>query len=689
MASRSPKKKRRGFLLRYWWLWTVPLLGLLAVAGALVYVYVKIPLTVPPTGALTTYLYDANGKVVTTFHGEIDRTLIKFEQMPEHFRQAVIASEDRGFYDHPGISPFAIVRAAWADLTNREIVQGGSTITQQYVKNVFDLREKSLFRKIKEAILALKLENELSKDQILEKYLNTIYFGHGAYGVQAAAEAYFNKAARELNVLESATIAAVIPAPGTYDPIGKPAETRRRRDLVLNAMAEEGYITPAKAEYLKQKPVRTAKDPVDVTPAAYFVDYTKVHLQEKYGVDNTFNGGLKVTTTLNREWQTAAEEAVTTHLGEPGDPSVALVAIDPRSGAVRAMVGGRDFDQAKVNLATGRGGTGRQAGSAFKTFTLASAMEQRIDPFSNWNGPGQITIEDPACKTGDELWEPGNYGDSSQGTMDLVSATAGSVNTIYAQLVQQVRPANVAEIAHRMGIESPLEAVCSITLGSQSVTPLEMTTAYATLAARGVKHVPTPIKLVKAPDGDGGLKTLEANACKLDDPEEDDCERALSENDADLVTYALQRVVTGGTASGTLADFPRPAAGKTGTSQNNADAWFCGYVPQLATCVWVGYPQGQIPMTNVHGISVTGGSFPAQIWEDFMLVALADEPVEEFVEPSFEGYDVQPFDAPAVSSEDSGGGGGGGEGGDSEVDKPDPAPEPEKERKRRRRDKDD
>jgi penicillin-binding protein 1A len=606
----------------------VPLVGVVGLLGTLWYVYAHTEIPEIPVAAQTTLVYDRNGKLITRLHEAENRTVISLEGMPEHLRQAVIAVEDENFYQHGGISPLAIVRAAWADLTSGEIRQGGSTITQQYVKNVFTGSERSFSRKIKEAILAVKVDRELTKNEILENYLNTVYFGNGAYGVQAAALTYWGIRAPQLSVDQAALLAGLIQRPSAYEPFNHPDAARGRRNVVLDRMAEEGYLTPARAEELKAKPVEVKpEEGFESSPFAYFVSHVSRVVQDQFGYDATFKGGLRVRTTLDRTAQQAAQDAVAAHLDAPGDPSAAVVAIDPVDGAIRAMVGGKDFTKAKLNLAT-QGH--RQTGSAFKTFTLTAAMEEKISLRSTWKGPSELVIPDERCfdEEGDP-WEVHNYADSSAGTMDLASATANSVNTIFAQVVVQVSPEKVAQVANRMGIESTLAPVCSITLGSQDVTPLEMTAGYATLASRGIRHQPQSITSVETAQGDV-LHTWETPG-----------DQVLLQNDADLVTHALQQVVESGT--GEAADIGRPVAGKTGTAQSYRDAWFCGYTPQLAACVWVGYPKAQIEMHDIQGFeSVTGGSIPALIWHDFMAVAMERLPIEDFATPSFEGYDRFP-----------------------------------------------
>jgi penicillin-binding protein 1A len=658
-APRRNRKRRpgiKGFFRKWWWAFVaVPLVGVLGALATLYYLYTQLELPSTPPPLQTSYIYDRDGKLLTTLHAGVDRTIVPIDQIPTTLRDAVVAAEDKGFYDHPGIDPVGIVRAAWTDIVARETVQGGSTITQQVVKNVYagtyeedpktgqqvyTVPPRTFGQKVRESLLAMKVEREFTKDEILATYLNTVYFGHGAYGVQAAAQTYWSSDVGELTVLESATLAGLIPSPSLFDPIDHPADAMTRRNYVLDRMVADGYLEAERAEVLKAKEVKI--DPLvgaDDFPrtTGYFLDYTRRALIARYGEATVFGGGLQVTTTLDSEMQGYAEDAVAARLPDPDDPEAALVAIDPRTGGVRAMVGGSNWQRSQVNLATGDGGTGRQAGSAFKPFTLTGAMEDRIDLDSRWRGPASIKIPDRECYTNGEPWTVGNASDSEAGTFTLTQATAHSVNTVYAQLVTEVGPDDVADVAHRMGIESPLDPVCSITLGTQDVTPLEMTDAYATLAARGWRHRATPLQLVGGPGGDVNFRLDQRGR------------QVLNENDADLVTYALETVVTGGT--GTNANIGRPVAGKTGTTQEYADAWFCGYTPQLVTCVWVGYPEGRIPLTNIHGYAaVYGGTIPALIWHDFMLQAMRGMKVLDFQQPSFQGYTGGPPTPPPVET---------------------------------------
>jgi penicillin-binding protein 1A len=601
---------------------------------------------VPSTARLaeTTLLFDRGGERIAGLHGPVDRTVISLDAMPFHLRAAVLAAEDKGFYAHGGIDAEAILRAAITDLKQGSFVEGGSTITQQYVKNVFTGGDRTLARKFEEAALAIELERRYSKDQILERYLNTIYFGHGAYGVQAAARAYFGVPARGLKLLQSATLAGLIAGPARFDPVNYPRRAEHRRDYVLSEMAQMGALSAHRASRLAERPLRLNPASSRSSEAPYFTEVVRRFLFERYGKRGTLRGGLRVETTLDLGWQRAAERAVASNLSLPGDPSAALVAIDPRTGEIRAMVGGVDFETTKFNLATQ---AARQTGSAFKPFVLAAALREGISPLSVISGPSSMTIDDPRCETKGEPWQVGNYADASYGTMTIAEGIASSVNTIFAQLALKVGPEEVVRTAHRLGIDARLSPVCSIALGVEEVTPLDMTSAFATMAANGVRREPTPVALVRGNE-------------VPDRPVDVEGTRVLSRNDAATLTWALQGVVDYGT--GTAAMLPgRPVAGKTGTSQEYTNAWFCGFVPQLATCVWVGYPEGNIPMEGVHGLSgVTGGSVPAAIWHDFMVVATTRMTVLGFPDPDLGEYQLlappPPPPPPPAPEEEPGGG---------------------------------
>jgi penicillin-binding protein 1A len=414
--SRQPKRRppgKRPFLLRFWWLWAVPIAGMVILFGALAYVYARLPLNLNITQEQTSYLYDSEGRLLTTFEAGVDRTAINFNQMPVILLQAVIAAEDEDFYQHNGVDLMAIIRAAWANFTGGEIEQGASTITQQYVRNVFPEigKEVTIERKIKEILMAIKLERALDKDEILRRYLNTVYLGKGAYGVQAAAQTYFGVEAKELTLKQSATLAGLISGPELYNPVDNHDEALGRRNWVFDRMIEEGFVTEERVADLRDDPIAPVDPPqpwAQKRETAYFIDYARRYVEKGYGGE-TFTGGLQIKGTLNREWQQAAISAVEQNLSlEPGTPQAALAAIDVDNGEVRAMVGGRNFARQHVNLATGDGGTGRQSGSAFKAFTLMAAIEDGISLNTTFSGPGQVDLSDEGCPG----WEPSNYSDS-------------------------------------------------------------------------------------------------------------------------------------------------------------------------------------------------------------------------------------------------------------------------------------
>ena len=638
-APAKKTKPKKGFFRRFWWVFlATPFLMLLVVAAALFIAYQRITLpdTLPPIQ--TSYLLDRNGNLLASLHGSVDRTIVPLSKISLNLQHAVIATEDAGFYSNPGIDVKGILRAAWTDIVHHR-TQGASTITEQLVKNVYAgqyvrnadgstdyvLPPRTIKEKIREALLAVKLDKTYSKDQILAKYLNTVYFGHGAYGAEAAAETYFGRHASQLTVLESASMAGVLHSPGPYDPITNPSDNKFRRDYSMQQMVRYGYLDATTEAKLQQRRCcGTVPDTTDQIQApygsAYFIDYARQYLFDRYGSARVYGGGLHVTTSLDMRLQKAAWDSVRQNLPFTStNPSAAVVSIDPKTGQILAMVGGRNFDRSKLNLATFQGGTGREAGSAFKAFTLAAALENGYSLNKYWVGPSQITINNPICNGPSGPWQPINAEPTgSTTTFSLLQATEHSVNTVFAQLVAQLGPQKVVEMAHRLGIRSSLPDVCAITLGNVAINPLEMTNAYATLDDRGVLRRATPLVAVDNQRGTS-LDDVTSGGHQVLDP-----------NLANEVTYALRAVVLGGT--GTAAGlYPWPVAGKTGTANGNVDAWFCGYTAQLVTCVWVGYPKGEIPLVNVEGVpSVYGGTIPAAIWHDYMALAMKGDPAVAF-----------------------------------------------------------
>jgi penicillin-binding protein 1A len=561
----------------------------------------------------TTFVAASDGSRLGAVPSTRNREPVPLARISPWLPKATVAVEDARFWTRPGaLDAEAIARAAVADIGAGRIVEGGSTIDQQLARDRY-LREPAptLSRKLQEACLAAKLERRYPRRTILQDYLDEAYYGHLAYGAQAAAETYFSRPASRLTMAQAALLAGLPQAPTVYDPVEHPAAARRRRHEVLAALHATGAISAGRYRAADRSSLHLHPGTRYSTAGPQpFFEYARRELIHRVGRWRAMHGGLKVTTTLDSHLQRLAAAAIHNWLGQPGQPAAALVAIDPSSGAIRAMSAVAPGHQGKAfNLASQ---SHRQAGSTFKTFTLAAAMEAGIPLSSVWKGPPALTIGDPRCLNGVAPWVVHNYADEAQGTMSLLQATAFSVNTIYAQVVTKVGPQAVVDVAHRMGIQSPLEPVCSITLGPEGVSPLEMTDAFATLADRGIHHTPSSLAQVSRVDG----TTVVGGASEAHG------DRAISQSVADRVTYALSGVIRAGT--GTAADLGRPAAGKTGTAESFKDAWFCGFVPQLATCVWVGYPQAEIPLGAVDGFSeVVGGSVPARIWHDFMSPALA------------------------------------------------------------------
>ncbi|MFN2472093.1 MAG: transglycosylase domain-containing protein [Gaiellaceae bacterium] len=572
-------------------------------------------------------VYDTKGNLLGSIPAVRNRQRRPLNQISSWMRKATVAIEDRRFYSHGGVDLEGILRAAVKDIEAGRPVEGASTITQQLVRNLYPLsRERTVERKIKEACLAIKLNRRSTKDEILEEYLNAVFYGNRAYGVQAAARTYFSRNALTLTLPQAALLAGLTQAPSRYDPLVRPGEALRRRNQVLVAMLENGNITPkqyraALASKLQLNPGRRFYDIERVSKRdRYFFNYVYDELVAEYGHSTVRSGGLQVYTTLDKKLQKNAERAIRDTLNLRSDPAAAIVAIDPRSGEIRAMsaeVPGRKSNQ--FNLASQ---ARRQAGSTFKTFVLATAVEQGVNPDETYyRSEHFIYNPDPAgsCES-DTWWCVETYDGSYSGTISIHDATLKSDNTVYAKLTLDLGPAKVAGMAHRLGIRTTLPPYPSMGLGSIAVSPLEMASAYATLAAGGIYSEPTAIKRVvleggRTPDPDAGWGVPVQR-------------HVIHDWVAAEVTEILEDNVEGGT--GTNAGFGRPAAGKTGTTDRHSDAWFCGYTPQLSTTVWVGYPESNLSMENVHGISVAGGTFPAEIWRRFMTAASTGTPLLDF-----------------------------------------------------------
>jgi 1A family penicillin-binding protein len=587
-----------------------------------------------PPPAETSVVVDAAGAVLAELHAEQDRDLVPLDRVPRVLREAVIAVEDQRFYEHAGVDARAIARAVKENTEAGRVTQGGSTITQQLAKNAVTGDEQTLERKLTEASLALQLEREFTKDEILEQYLNTVYFGNGAYGVQTAARRYFGVDVSQLTLPQAALLAGLLKAPATYDPRTAPEAARARRDLVLSLMASQRRIPAEEARAARA-------EPVEVLPprsserhrAPWFVAHVLERLQhdDAFAVlgpdpvsraERIFRGGLRVETTLDPHWQRSAEEAVLGGVDGSGGLRAALVALDPATGAIRAMVGGRDYydpedPAARFNLATK---ARRQPGSTFKELVLAAAIAQGHSLDEVFPAPATVTIP-PAPPEEPTPWEVGNYEGRDFGELTLRDATAFSVNVVYAQLMEQVGPATVADLAEAAGIRRDLPALRSLALGAVEVTPLELATVQATLATGGIYHAPSDV--VRIVDADGEV---------LWERPEPTGERVIDEAVAWLTTTALADVVAYGT--GERANINRPMAGKTGTTQEGADAWFAGYTPDMAAAVWIGFPEGRVPMVPPRTpYPVEGGNLPAETFARFGVQALADVPAAQFPIP--------------------------------------------------------
>jgi penicillin-binding protein 1A len=572
------------------------------------------------------YVYAADGHtVLEVLRGSENRRVVSSDDIADVVKQAIVAVEDRRFFEHRGVDVRGILRAVWQDVRNQKVVEGGSTITQQFVKNAYVKGERSISRKLREAALAWQLEQRWSKDRILTAYLNTIYFGNGAYGIEQAARVYFGHSAAKLTLPEAALLAGIPADPSLYDPVTNPKAALERRETGLRDMLEQRDITYGQFRQASRTPLPQPEEvrlPGTQGPKAplYFTNYVKQLLVDRYGTARVFGGGLRVTTSIDIGLQTIAKRAITKWLPSEMGPSAALVAVDPRDGRVLAMVGGDNYRKSQFNLAV-QGH--RQAGSSFKPFVLATALSQGISPTTTFES-GPVTIS-----LGDRLWYVHNYEGQNLGRIDLGTATAYSDNTVYAQLTNVVGPRNVARTARALGITSPLKGYFAIGLGAEAVNPLEMARAFSSIANGGSRI-------------DGSLLGNHPRAILSVNGQDNEVvpHRVLSENNAAIVDYLLERVVAEGTGKRAQLVDGRPVAGKTGTTENYGDAWFVGYTPQLAVAVWTGYPNRLVPMlTDYHGDPVAGGTYPALIWKSFMeraLPYLHDGP-EGFPSPQF-GY---------------------------------------------------
>jgi penicillin-binding protein 1A len=570
----------------------------------------------PHGPARASVLFYSDGSRLGTLGASTNRLPVSLPQISPVLRRAIIDTEDRRFYSNDGIDFIGILRALKNDVFSNGPVQGASTIEQQLVRNLYLSPQQSLGRKLTEGCLAVQLDRRWSKDRILTAYLNDIYFGQEAYGIEAAARTYFGVHARDLTLEQAALLAGLPQAPSAYDPLTRPAAARARRAEVLQAMLQAGDLSRSRYRQALRSPLGLHPEQSRAAAAStYLAGFITSQLVNEYGAERVRQGGLHVYTTLSSKLEEKATKAVLGTLDHKGDPAGSIVSIDPATGDIRAMAVAESGKQVAYDIAADGQ---RQAGSTFKMFVLTEAVQREIDPWTTqylsapFVGPGN--------------WHVATYEHTYSGRIPISQATLLSDNTVYARLTLDLGPTPIAALAQRMGIQSNLKPVPSLGLGVNAVSPLDLASAYATLAAGGVARQPTILSRVTFPDGHtetasppGGKRVVDAKV-------------------AAAVTKVLVANVQSGT--GTAAALPgRPVAGKTGTTDRYTDAWFAGWVPQLATVVWMGYPTSERPMGTVHGVpTVTGGTFPAQIWHTYMTAALQGQPVEPFANPGSPPY---------------------------------------------------
>ena len=545
-------------------------------------------------------VYGANGTLIGVLPAVENRTAVVQAAISPWLPKATVAIEDRRFYRHGGIDPVGILRALVADVSAGHIVQGGSTITQELVRNLYLSRDKTLQRKVVEACLSVKLDRTWSKDRILTAYLNDVYYGNHAYGVEAAAETYFSVPASRLTLEEAALLAGLPQAPSYYDPLHNPSAALARRDDVLRALHRNGDITDARyATAVRDRSLHLRPSPAYASRESYFVGYVENLLQQAYGAATVRAGGLKIYTTIRPRLQRAAEHALSAELYARHDPAGTIVSIDPATGAIRAMAG----------IAAER-----QAGSTFKPIVLAAAVAEGMNPWATRYLSAPFFY--PPLK-----WHVRTYDGAYAGPETVAAATLHSDNTVYARLALDVNPDAIVAMAHKLGVQTQIRATPSLALGTEAVTPLDLASVYATLAAGGVYSRPLAIRRVVFPGGKAGGGWGQTQQT-----------RVLPDWVATTVTRVLEENMLHGTGVG--AHVPgRVDAGKTGTTDDYADAWFSGYTPSLEATVWMGYAGGEIPMFDVHGAAVSGPTLPATAWRLFMARALEGSPDAAFPAP--------------------------------------------------------
>jgi len=637
--SRSPKRRRWLRLL------IVPVVvvlavGVLAAGVSAFWVLSILPRSLPSVTQLEgvepsvgSTVYDENDEPITEFHVE-RRIFVTLGQMPPALKQAVIATEDARFYSHFGVDPMGIARAIYQNFRRGRIVEGGSTITQQLAKVLFLTPDRSLDRKLKEAVLAIELERRYSKDRILEMYLNQIYFGHGAFGVEAASRTFFGKGVSDLTLAECALLAGLPKAPATYSPFDHPDTAVRRRATVLVRMVDTGALKPEQAKRIGQASLDLVPPERRRTTGQYYIEFVQQYLEAQYGADLVFKGGLHVYTTLSPVMQLKAEASLRDGLraletrrassagkgaAAPERPEGALLALEPQTGYIRAMVGGYDFFKSEFNRAVQ---AHRQPGSAFKPFVYMAALESGQTPAS--------VVDDSPIQyplAGGKIWKPDNYDRKFRGPITYQQALEESINVATIKVQERTGIRRTVNIARRLGVDSPLHENLSIALGTSDLTLLELTSAYGALANQGTWIKPTAVRYVL----DAQLKLLEENVPQG--------RQALPPDLAYVVTHMMKGTVERGTGQAAKV-LGRPVAAKTGTTNDYSNAWFIGFTPTLSTGVWVGYDR-----PKSLGKDETGSRVAVPIWTTFMKEVLSGKPVEDFPIP--EGVVVVPVDLSA------------------------------------------
>jgi penicillin-binding protein 1A len=638
-GKRPSKPTRRRRWLR---LLLVPIVvfiavGMLGAGVSAFWVLTILPRSLPSVTQLESFepsvgskIYDENDELITEFHVE-RRIFVQLGHMPPALRKAVIATEDSRFYSHFGVDPMGIARAVYQNFRRGRIVEGGSTITQQLAKVLFLTPDRSLDRKLKEAVLAIELERRYSKNRLLEMYLNQIYFGHGAFGVEAASRTFFGKGVSELSPAECALLAGLPKAPATYSPFEHPEAALRRRAIVLTRMVDTGALKPDQAKHLADASLDLVPPERRRTTGQYYMEYVQQYLEAQYGADLVFKGGLHVYSTLSPAMQLKAEAALRDGLraletrrassvskGAPAPerPEGALLALEPQTGYIRAMVGGYDFFKSEFNRAVQ---AHRQPGSAFKPFVYMAALESGQTPAS--------VVDDSPIQyplAGGKIWKPDNYDRKFRGPITYQQALEESINVAAIKVQERTGIRRTVEIARRLGVDSPLQENLSIALGTSDLTLLELTSAYGALANQGTWVRPTAIRYVL----DEQHKLLEENVPQG--------RPALPPDLAYVMTHMMKGTVERGTGQAAKA-LGRPVAAKTGTTNDYSNAWFIGFTPTLATGVWVGYDR-----PKSLGKDETGSRVAVPIWTTFMKEALAGKPVEDFPVP--EGVVLVPVD---------------------------------------------